>query len=118
MPRAEFVSSVAQQLADMQIALYDRALAFRDANIRRIDNKDDFYAFFTPKNKDKPEIHGGFALSHWCGDAAVEEQIAQDLQVTIRVIPFEGELPGTHEVGVCPFTGKPSTQRVVWAKAY
>jgi prolyl-tRNA synthetase len=116
--RAEFVATVAQQLAEMQQALYDRALAFRDANIRRIDSKDEFYAFFTPKNKEKPEIHGGFALSHWCGDPAVEEMISQDLQVTIRVIPFEGELPGTHEPGVCPFTGKPSAQRVVWARAY
>ena len=117
-PRAQFIATVAEQLADMQKALYDRALAFRDANIRRIDNKDEFYAYFTPKNAEKPEIHGGFALTHWCGEAEVEKKISEDLQVTIRCIPLSGEVPGSEEPGTCPFTGKPSRQRVVFAKAY
>ena len=46
------------------------------ANTRAIDSKDEFYAFFTPKSSAKPEIHGGFALTHWDGSRAVEEQIA------------------------------------------
>ena len=82
--------------------------------MRRIDSKEEFYQFFTPKNSAKPEIHGGFALTHWNGSAAVEEQIKNDLKVTIRCIPFE-ENP---EAGVCPFSGEPSKQRVVWAKSY
>ena len=94
--------------------LLRRATEFRDAQTRRIDTKEEFYEFFTPKNSAKPEIHGGFALTHWNGSAAVEEQIKADLKVTIRCIPFE-ENP---ESGTCPFTGEPSAQRVVWAKSY
>ena len=54
----------------------------------KIDTKEEFYAFFTPKNKEKPELHGGFALSHWCGNADCEEKIKEELKVTIRCIPF------------------------------
>ena len=58
-------------------------------------------------------IHGGFALTHFSGHVKLEEQIKNDLGVTVRCIPLEKSEPG-----VCPFTGKPSPQRVVWAKAY
>ena len=51
---------------------------FRDAHTVKIDTKDEFYAFFTPKSADKPEIHGGFALAHWNGSREVEEQIKND----------------------------------------
>jgi len=110
---AEFIAQAPVLLQEIQDALYQRALAFREANTRKIDTKEEFYAFFTPQNTDKPEIHGGFALTHWCGDAAVEEQIKNDLKVTIRCLPFEHDGPGT-----CPFTGKPSPQRAVWSKSY
>jgi prolyl-tRNA synthetase len=110
---ADFIAAVPTLLQEIQDALYQRALAFRNAHTRTIDTKDEFYAFFTPQNADKPEIHGGFALAHWSGEAAVEEQIKNDLKVTIRCLPFTHDGPGT-----CPFTGKPSPQRVVWAKSY
>jgi prolyl-tRNA synthetase len=113
-PRADFVASVADQLQAIQDNLLARARAARDAHTRVIDSKDDFYAYFTPKNKEKPEIHGGFALAHWNGDAAIEQQLKTDLAVTIRCIPLDGDLsPGT-----CIFSGQPSRQRVVFAKAY
>ena len=80
---------------------------------RKIDSKEEFYDFFTPKNAAKPEIHGGFALAHWNGSRDVEEQIKRDLKVTIRVIPF-----GNSEPGKCIFTGDASARRVIWAKAY
>lgn len=112
--RQELIQIIPSLLDEMQSNLYERALKFRDENCVKIDTKEDFYAFFTPKNKQKPEIHGGFALTHWCGDPKVEEQIQKDLSVTIRCIPDEGE----KEPGTCPFTGKPSDQRVIFAKAY
>ncbi|MES2309723.1 MAG: proline--tRNA ligase, partial [Verrucomicrobiota bacterium] len=65
-------------------------------------------------NADKPEIHGGFALTHWDGTGETEEKIKEDLKVTIRCIPFEQN----PEAGTCPFTGKPSAQRVIFAKSY
>ncbi len=114
LPAAEAVAGIPALLEEIQASLLARATAFRDKNVRVIDNKDDFHAFFTPGNTAKPEIHGGFALAHWNGSAKVEEQIKEDLKVTIRCIPFD-ESP---ESGTCPFTGEPSKQRVIWAKSY
>lgn len=106
---------MSEVLTSIQETLFYRALAFRDANTRRIDSKEEFYQFFTPKNDIQPEIHGGFALTHWDGSTEVEEMVKNDLKVTIRCIPI-GDLAG--EAGTCPFSGKPSKQRVIWAKSY
>ena len=84
-----------------------------------IDTKEAFYDYFTApepaKAGDPTPIHAGFALTHFCGDVEVEDQVARDLSVTVRCIPLDdpGNGPGT-----CPFTGKPSAKRVVWAKSY
>jgi len=112
--RTEFIHGVTDELEVIQKFLYDRALKFRDEFMMKLDSKDDFYDFFTPKNLEKPEIHGGFALSHWNGKQDVEEKIKNDLNVTIRSIPLEWK----SEKGKCIFTGEPSTQRVIFAKAY
>jgi prolyl-tRNA synthetase len=101
-------------LTEIQQSLYDRALKFRDANTREITSRDAFYEFFTAKNPAKPEIHGGFALAHWNGSREIEEQVKEDLKVTIRVIPFEGgDAPGR-----CIFSGEASKGRAIWAKSY
>lgn len=113
-PMVQFVAEIADTLQSIQDAIYQRAVEFRDSYTQVIDSKEEFYQFFTPQNSEKPEIHGGFALAHWSGDADIEEQVKDDLKVTIRCIPFE-ESPRS---GVCIFTGKPSKQRVVWAKSY
>jgi len=113
-PQAEVASRVPVILDEIQSALLERATAFRDAQTKVINSRDEFYAFFTPKNPAKPEIHGGFALAHWNGSPEVEAKIKADLKVTIRCIPFE-ENP---EPGTCIFTGEPSRQRVVFAKSY
>jgi prolyl-tRNA synthetase len=114
LPRAEFVAQACAMLDDMQKALFERAKAFREENIKRIDSKEEFYSFFTPKNADKPEIHGGFAFTHWDGSKEVADKIGADLKVTIRCIPLN--MPS--EEGICPFSGNPSKQRVIWAKSY
>lgn len=110
----EFPSRAPDILTSIQNSLHKRAQRFRDGNTRVINSKKEFYDFFTPKDSAKPEIHGGFALAHWNGSREVEEQIKNDLKVTIRVIPFDE----TAEPGRCIFTGEPSARRVVWAKAY
>jgi len=114
MQRSEFLSTVTGMLEDMQQGLFERALQFQKTHTHPIDDPEAFRAFFTPKNFDKPEIHGGFAMSHWCGEAACEAQIKQDLTVTIRCIPFDAP----EEAGKCICCGKPSRRRVVFAKAY
>lgn len=112
---AELKEHALATLKDMQDGIYARALAFRDENIQRIDGNADFYAYFTPRNKNQPEIHGGFALSHWCGDTACEERIKDDLKVTVRCIPFDYNEP---EDGACVCCGKASQRRVIFAKSY
>jgi prolyl-tRNA synthetase len=113
MQMEEFVARAPEILMSIQQNLYDRAKKFGDANTRVIESKDEFYDFFTPKNVAKSEIHGGFAFAHWNGSREVEEQIKDDLKVTIRVIPL-----GKSEPGRCIFTGEPSPRRVLWAKSY
>jgi prolyl-tRNA synthetase len=113
-PNGEFAAQVPCLLQEIQDAIYQRALAFRDEHTRVIESKEEFYAFFTPKNEEKPEIHGGFAVAHWNGSAEVEAKIKEELKVTIRCLPFD-EKPAP---GKCIFTGEPSAQRVVFAKSY
>ncbi len=112
--RRQFIDQVETILDEIQATLFERALAHRRAHTRTIDDKGDFDAFFTPQNKDKPEIHGGFALSHWCGSETCEAKIKEDLTVTVRCLPFDME----KETGRCICCGAPSTGRVVFAKAY
>ena len=114
MPMEELLRRAPEILMSIQNNLYERATKFRDEHTRVIDSQKEFYDFFTPANSEKPEIHGGFALAHWSGSREVEEQIKNDLKVTIRVIPLDDSA----EHGECIFTGKPSSRRVVWAKAY
>jgi prolyl-tRNA synthetase len=111
--REKLVGTVADILADMQNTLYTRALKLRQENTRNIDNLDDFKAYFTPKDADKPEIHAGFAMCHWSEDPAVHE-LLKELKVTIRCLPMDA----AEEPGRCIFTGKPSQRRAVFAKAY
>lgn len=110
----ELIETMPAILDEIQQGLYQKALDLRTAHTKKIDTKEEFYAFFTPKNQENPEIHGGFALAHWCGDESVEEQIKKDLSVTVRCIPTDAPL----EEGKCPISGKPSQRRVIYAKSY
>ncbi|MEX0675865.1 MAG: proline--tRNA ligase [Pirellulales bacterium] len=117
-PRGQFVAELESELAAMQQNLFDRARAHRKANTRTIDKLDEFEAFFTPQNADKPEIHGGFAICHVVEGPKTDEILARH-KVTIRCVPladepgFESETPGK-----CIFTGQPTTVRALFAKAY
>ena len=113
----EFVQRAPEVLESIQRNLFERALRFRQAHTRTINSRDEFYDFFTPKDTQRPEIHGGFALAHWNGSPAVEERIKNDLKVTIRCIPFD-DPAHPPEPGTCILTGEASSQRVLWAKSY
>ena len=112
--RDRFVGEITHILDDIQQTLFERALLFRKTHSITLDDKKKFYEFFTPENHEQPEIHGGFALSHWCGEDRCESKIKEDLSVTIRCIP----LSGPSEKGECIYCGGPSSGRVVFAKAY
>ena len=112
--REEFPVKVVNLLDQIHDAMYEKALAFRLKHTHRIESKEEFYRFFTPKNEEQPEIHGGFAFCHWSGDPEVEEIVKKDLNVTIRCIPLDEP----QEEGVCIISGKKSKGRVVFAKSY
>lgn len=112
--REELLATALGQLEDIQQNLFKKACHFRDSHMKKIDSKEEFYDYFTPENPENPEIHGGFALCHWVEDTSIEEKLKQDLSVTIRCIPLDGP----EEKGRCPFSGKESSRRVIYAKAY
>jgi prolyl-tRNA synthetase len=114
LPTAEAVAQLPAILQSIQDTLFQRALAYRDAHTKAIDTLEEFRAFFTPKNAEQPEIHGGFARSHWCGSAECEASVKEELKVTIRCIPFDAQ----PEDGACVICGRPSGRRVLWAKSY
>lgn len=93
-------------LDDIQGNLFRRAKAFRDAHITRVDTWDDFVQVL--------ETKGGFVSAHWDGTGETEDRIKEETKATIRCIPLDNE----PEAGTCIRTGKPSTQRVLFARAY
>jgi len=103
-PRNGLAAAVIQALVEIQQALYDRALAFRDANTH--DPKD--YAAF------KQAVEKGFAFSFWCGSADCEAKIKEETKATMRCIPLEQ--PGGS--GTCIFCGQPARERAIFARAY
>jgi len=110
----DFVNQVAGILEEIQQNIYAKAKKFLKENTRKIDNKEEFYAFYTPINETEPEIHGGFCYSHWCGKAECEASIKNELKVTIRCIPIEKH----EEEGQCIYCGAKSPYRVLFAKNY
>jgi prolyl-tRNA synthetase len=113
--KKEFLEGFAELLDDIHNTLFERAKNFRDSHTHRLDDWDSFETFFTPKRKDMAEIHGGFALSHWCTSAECEEAASNRLGVTIRCIPLDQE---DNSMGKCIVCGKESRDRVIFAKAY
>jgi prolyl-tRNA synthetase len=108
-PREGLASTVLRELEAGQKALFDRALALREANTHTVDSYDDF--------KQALDV-GGFVLAHWDRDEATEAQVKEETRATIRCLPFPGQVAGSEEAGVDPVSGKPSPGRVVYARAY
>ena len=102
----EIIGYVTSKLGQIQIDLFDKAKAFRKENITKVD---DFKSFQEIINK-----KGGFVSAHWDGTNDSEEAIKKATKATIRCIP----LNNTKESGVCVYSGKPSNQRVLFAKSY
>jgi len=96
----------------IQSDIYQKALAFREANTVRVDTWDEFTAAFDGDGG------GGFVVAHWDGTTETEDAISAATKATIRCIPLVPLAPSDAEPGVCVFTGKPSERRVVFAKAY
>ena len=96
---------IEQLLADIQDNMFQRALMHREETNQYVDTYEDF-----KKALDK----GGFVYAHWDGTPETEDKIKEETKATIRCIPLDNP----QEDGVCIYSGKPSTQRVVFARAY
>ncbi len=103
----EGVSSYVQSLLDeIQKNIFEKALQFRNENIRKVDTWEEFNKVL--------DNEAGFVSAHWDGTPETEEKIKQEAKATIRCIPLNNE----QEEGVCVFSGKPSKERVLFARAY
>ncbi|WP_303030293.1 proline--tRNA ligase [uncultured Duncaniella sp.] len=92
-------------LEEIQTNIFKKAVAHRESLTRTVDSYEEF----------KKEIEkGGFILAHWDGTTETEEKIKEETKATIRCIPFDGD----KTPGVCVVTGKPSAQRVIFARNY
>ena len=113
MGRSEFVAKVGEILGEIQDGLFQKAVTFREENTRTFKSLDKFKKYFTPKNKDKPEIHGGFAKCYFVDCPEVDEML-KPLKVTPRCIPLDQD--GSE--GICIFTGKPTKTIGLFGKSY
>ncbi|MBG9377092.1 proline--tRNA ligase [Panacibacter sp. DH6] len=104
------LDSIAQHvhelLEEIQQNIYNKAKAYQQEHITKSDSWDDFVKLLDEK--------AGFIAAHWDGTAATEEKIKELTKATIRCIPLDNE----QEAGKCILTGNPSTQRVLFARAY
>lgn len=97
---------IEQLLTDIQQSIFEKALAFKNERITEVNSYDEF--------KKVLESEGGFISAHWDGTTETEKRVKEETKATIRCIPLDNKL----EDGTCIFTGKPSKQRVLFAKAY
>jgi len=93
-------------LDDIQKNMYTKAKTYRDEHITKVDDWNEFEKILDEK--------GGFISAHWDGTRETEEAIKEKTKATIRCIPLNAE----QENGKCILTGKPSKQRVLFARAY
>ena len=105
-PMDGLAGHVKDLLGNIQVAMYEKARAYRDEHITRADTWAEFERLLDEK--------GGFILAHWDGTAATEAAIKEKTKATIRCIPLDNPA----EEGHCILTGKPSKQRVLFARAY
>jgi prolyl-tRNA synthetase len=111
--RNELVATISARLQAIQDNLFQRALKLREDNTRNVAKLDELLAWFTPKNVNEPEIHGGYALCHFTEGKEVEDILKQH-KLTIRNMPL-----GLEEIpGQCVFTGRPTSKRAIIAKSY
>lgn len=93
-------------LDEVQLSIYNKAKTYRDSHITKADTWAEFETLLNEK--------GGFIAAHWDGTAETEARIKELTKATIRCIPIDNEM----EAGQCILSGKPSTQRVLFALAY
>ena len=97
---------IIQLLDDIQASIFNKALLYRDEHITPANTWDEFMDLLDTKT--------GFIAAHWDGTSQTEDKIKEQTKATIRCIP----LNNAQEEGKCILTGNPSSQRVLFARAY
>jgi prolyl-tRNA synthetase len=105
MQATDIADKVEHLLQAIQDNLYQKALAMRERYTRAVDTYDEFKVAIE---------EGGFLLAHWDGTAETEARVKEETKATIRCIPLSGDTTP----GACMVTGRPSKQRVIFARAY
>ena len=105
-PQANLDAYLETLLEDIQQAIYKKALTFREENIRPANSYEEFKRLL--------DEQPGFISAHWDGTPETEQRIKEETKATIRCIPLNNK----QEAGLCILSGKPSTQRVLFARAY
>jgi prolyl-tRNA synthetase len=105
-PLSTLPADLPGRLDAYQQEIFQRAKDFLAANTHSIDSYEEFKRLI--------EDPGGFIYAHWCGQVSCELKISADTGATIRVIPFDAPA----EDGACLVDGRPSKQRVLFARAY
>jgi len=97
---------IQELLSEIQINMFNKAKEFQQSHITKVDNWEEFLKVLDEKT--------GFVSAHWDGTAETEEKIKELSKATIRCIPLDNP----QEEGNCVLSGNPSTQRVLFARAY
>jgi prolyl-tRNA synthetase len=105
-PADQIVEFVKNLLDEIQENIFNKALKFRAEHTFKADTYEEFKQILDEK--------GGFVFAHWDGTSETETLIKEETKATIRCIPFDNP----KEEGKCIRTGKPSTQRVIFARSY
>ena len=105
-PQDELATLIPELLKEIQETLFTKAKDFRNDHVTEVNDFDEF--------KEVLKTKGGFISAHWDGTSETEDQIKKLTKATIRCIPYDSELQN----GSCVFSGNPSSQRVLFAKAY
>ncbi len=104
--QADIENKIEHLLEQIQDNLFHKAMAMREAKTYKADTYDEFKRIL--------EETPGFVMAHWDGTPETEQKIKEETKATIRCVPLNNK----QEAGVCIYSGKASTQRVVFAKAY
>jgi prolyl-tRNA synthetase len=111
-PIADLAGTIEKLLAEIQQALFDKALSFRRSHTRETKGYDEF----------KEAVETGFAFAYWCGNAECEEKIKEETRATMRCIPLDPTAVMGHAAssysGHCIYCAKPAMERAIFAKAY
>ena len=109
----DLLANMTRLLDQIQNGMLEKAQQNLDANLKQINSLDEFKQYFTPKNKNKPELNGGFAICYAKDTATLDDHL-KPLKVSARCIPLEQDAT----TGKCIFSGVETNTKIIFARSY